>query len=102
MRKLLYLLPAVWLFCGCTASAVRQISLAQDGHCDFVESHNFWGSGTAIPCFDKNGKLMGFGQSNGTSPAVMWSSAANAAVIAGAFSGAAALGGSSSAAAAVK
>jgi len=82
--KLVPILLLLAIFSGCTSGSAQRIAFA-DGHCDFIEAHNFWGSGTAIPCFDSSNKLLGFGQSNGNPPSGLWSSYANAAVIGGAF-----------------
>jgi len=69
---------ATLLLAGCSSA---QTEFFSEGHCTKVENTSFWSSGTAMICFDDSGKLLGFGQSSGESPASLASSTANAAII---------------------
>ena len=70
------------LLCSCATTSVTTVEYTPEANsCIQVQANNFWGVSDAFPCFDKDAKIVGFGTTNSSSAATMWSSVANAAVI---------------------
>ena len=70
------------LLCSCATTSVTTVEYTPEANsCIQVQANNFWGVSDAFPCFDKDAKIVGFGTTNSSSAATMWSSVANAAII---------------------
>ena len=72
----------LFLLSGCATTAVTPVAFIPTANtCIQVQASNFFVTSDAMPCYDAQTKLIGFGSSSGTSPAQMWSSAANATIL---------------------